>query len=108
MHDVSEVIINVDVKIITANFSPNSSACGALIYFIFISDVGEVDLVKSAALIVDKSASSRIPRRLYPGYYEVYAYDIEEGGTVEGGVGYPAWSGELFTKGEFQGRQGKV
>ncbi len=58
-----------------------------------------MDFTKSAALALNRYSSIdyRLPFNLYPGYYEIYVYDIEQTGLVETGVGvgYPAWSGDL-------------
>ncbi len=39
----------------------------------------------------------------YPGSYRVFVYDIEQDGTLENGVGYPAATTELTIEWDRQG-----
>ena len=75
-------------------FSKDSTASGALLSFVFITDSGDVDLSASFHLALDRNTSHNhtLPFDLYPGQHHVYiyAYDIEYGGTLNNGVEYPA------------------
>ena len=69
-----------------------STASGALFSFVFITDSGDVDFSKSFLLALDSISSHRhtLPFDLYSGCYAIIAYDIEQGGILTGGLGYPA------------------
>ena len=71
--------------------SENLSASGALFVFLF-NDSGGIDFSKSAYVALDRNASLlyTLPFMLYPGHFIIFAYDIEEDGTLFNGVGYPA------------------
>ena len=74
-----------------------STASGALLSFVFITENGDVDFTRSALLALDRNTSLNhtLPFNLYPGHYRVYVYDIERNGTILNGVGYPAVTEEL-------------
>ena len=73
-------------------YHDNSTASGALFSIVFITDSGDVDFSKSHLLTLDKNSSYRhtLPFDLYPGHYIMCAYDIEQGGILTNGLGYPA------------------
>ena len=83
--------------VITALYSEHSTASGALFSFVFS---GDVDFSRSFLLALDRNTSHNytLPFDLYPGHYRVYVYDIEHDGMLLNGVGYPAVTGELFSK----------
>ena len=70
----------------------HSTASGALFSFVFITESGDVDFSSSFLLALDDITSHRytLPFDLYPGRYDVFAYDIEQGGILANGVRYPA------------------
>jgi pyruvate-formate lyase len=78
---------------ITTEYSSHTTAGGALIAFILITNSGNVDFNKSPLLLaLDRNTSLRyaLPFDLYPGRYNVYVHDIEPSGTLCSGVAYPA------------------
>ena len=84
--------------IVTTKYFDHSTASGALFSFAFIiCDSGDVDFGRSFLLALDRNTSHNhtLPFDLYPGHYRVYVYDIEHGGALHNGVGYPAVTGEL-------------
>ena len=46
---------------------------------------------------IDPPTLDQLPFDLYPGQHKVHVYDIENDGTLQNGVGYPAATEELFT-----------
>ena len=74
-----------------------SNAAGALYEFIFITDSGAVDFTRSALVALNRSTSENyvLPFSLSVGQYRVFVYDIEQNGTVWGGVQYPASRDEV-------------
>ena len=91
-------------------YSEHSTASGALFSFVFITDSGDVDFRRSFLLALDRNSSHNhtLPFDLYPGYYRVYVYDIEHGGVLRNGVGYPAVMDGLFTNGMSNGKVSKL
>ena len=83
---------------LTAVYSENSTASGALFSFVFITDSGDVDFSRSFLLALDRNASHNytLPFDLHPGQYQVYIYDIEYNGTLHNGLGYPAVTEEHY------------
>ena len=82
-------------------YSEHSAASGALFSFVFVTCTGDVDFRRSFLLALDRDTSHEhtLPFDLYPGYYRVYVYDIEHGGVLRNGVGYPAVMDGIFTNG---------
>ena len=70
----------------------DSTASGALFSIVFITESRDVDFSKSFLLTLDRISSHRhtLPFDLYPGHYAMCAYDIEQGGILTNGLGYPA------------------
>ena len=83
-------------------YSEHFTASGALFSFVFITDSGDADFSRSFLLALDRNTSHNhtLPFDLYPGHYSLYVYDIEHDGTLHYGVGYPAVTEELFTRGK--------
>ena len=94
-HDISSSITllteNSQVNVMTLYFE-GSNAAGALYEFIFITDSGAVEFARSALVALNRSTSENyvLPSSLSAGQYRVFVYDIEQNGTVWGGVQYPA------------------
>ena len=99
-HDISSsatlLTENSQVNVMTLYFE-GSSAAGALYEFIFITDSGAVDFTRSALVALNRSTSGNyvLPFNLSAGQYRVFVYDIEQNGTVWGGVQYPASRDEV-------------
>ena len=83
-------------------YSEHFTASGAFFSLMFITDSGDVDFSRSFLLALDRNTSHNhtLPFDLYPGHYRVYVYDTEHDGTLHNGVGYPAVTEELFTRGK--------
>ena len=83
-------------------YSDHFTASGAFFSFVFITDSGDVDFSRSFLLALDRNTSQNdtLPYILHPGCYSLYVYDIEHDGTLHNGVGYPAVTDELFTRGK--------
>ena len=79
---------------------------GALICFIFIENGININFRRSAVVTLDKNIALdyELPFSLFQGVYQVFAYDIEEDGTLTNGVGYPAVIELLLTNGNYSGR----
>lgn len=92
-HDVIGVrITNSSIETV---FSLNSRAAGSLLTFMFISNSdSNIDFSKSVFLPLDKNTSLHytLPSQLQPGLYHISVYDIEEAGTPNEGIVYPAYS----------------
>ena len=94
-HDISSsttlLTENSQVNVMTLYFE-GSNAAGALYEFIFITDSGAVEFARSALVALNRSTSENyvLPSSLSAGQYRVFVYDIEQNGTVWGGVQYPA------------------
>ena len=83
---------------ISTLYSEGSAASGALFSFVFLTEDGGVDINRSALLALDRNTSLNhtLPFNLHPGHYRVYAYDIEQDGTLTNGIHYPAVTEELI------------
>jgi hypothetical protein len=92
-HDVVNATVletEAECMIVTsASYSDHSSASGALLSCVFITDSGDVDFSRSSLLVLDRNTSYNYSL-LYYGRYRVYVYDIEYDGKLLNGVGYPA------------------
>ena len=68
-------------------------------------DDGSVDYTKSPLIVLDRSAPRgyMLPFNLYAGSYLVFAHDIENDGTLQDGVGFPAVTRSLSARGNRQG-----
>ena len=90
---------------ISTEYTDISDARGALFRLLFINNLEEVDFSKSILLPLDRTMSTSYILAFdpYPGQYKVFVYDIESGGTLASGIGYPAISNEFVKTGNGQG-----
>ena len=91
---------------VTAFFSENSTASGALFSLVFITGSGDVGFNRSFLLALDRNTSLNhtLPFGLYTGRYLMHVYDIEHDGTLlPSGVGYPAVTNDLTVSGTSEG-----
>ena len=95
----------VGVNIQTGYFS-HSSASGALYIFVPLDVSGAADLTRAVYLALDRNTSRNhtLPFSLSGGRVAVFVYDIESGGTLASGVGYPAVDRELVISEVTQGK----
>jgi hypothetical protein len=87
------VIIRDDVILIT-EYSELSTASGAILSLVYITESG---FSRSFLLALDGNTSYyySLPFNLYPGQYMVHVYDVECDGVLPNGVGYPAVTDEF-------------
>ena len=81
-------------------YSEHSTASGALLSFVFITNIGDVDFNRSFLLGLDMSTSFDhvLSFALYSGgRYRVYVYDIERNGILSNGVRCPASAADVIT-----------
>lgn len=74
-------------------YSEGSNAAGVLYSFIDQKDVSEISSNDSMSLVfaLDRNTSRHnISLPLDPGRYKIFAYDIEQNGTISNRVNYPA------------------
>ena len=95
-HDIAEAIVRetetAEVNVITQYFK-NTSASGALYVLVYVTEDEEVDFNRSVvqALDMDSSLDDLLPSSILShGRHIVFVYDIEYGGTLLSGLGYPA------------------
>ena len=74
-----------------AVYFENSCAAGALFVIMFVNDSGAVDFTY---LALNRTTPLHYTPP-YPGQYRVFVYDIEQDGTLQNGVGYPAATTEF-------------
>lgn len=98
--NITEIGGQIEIETV---YSEASNATGVLYSFLFLEeDVNMTEMInssKSGALALDKNTSRHytFSTHLDSGKYTVYAYDIEEDGTLSNGVNYPAVSfGEFY------------
>ena len=91
---------------IRVQYNEDSEAHGALFSFVFLTEDRGVDFNRSALLALDRNTSLNFSSDfdLYPGYCEIFVYDIEKNGTLSTGIQYPAVATNLNTTGNGQGR----
>lgn len=108
-HDIIRAMVtetHSNVVVITTLYSDKSDARGALFSFVFIDDDGAVNFTHSALVTLDRTSSKHVlPFNLFPGLYTVFVYDIEQDGILSSGVGYPAVTTTLSTRGDNQSKQ---
>ena len=93
------MIVNPDHEIeISVEYFEFSSASGAFVKFVHVTDEGNVDLTKTIFTTISRNTSTAyvLLYSLSPGQYNMFVYDIEQNQTLSSGVGYPAVAYELF------------
>lgn len=88
---------------ISVHFLENSLALGCLLQVVMLNITnGEADFTKLQYLTLNKNSSLNysLPPQLSSGWYIISAYDIEESGTIQDGIAYPAFTKTCF---EMQG-----
>ena len=97
-HDVldTEIEPNSEGTDIHVQYVANTRAVGSLLLFIPFSN-RQVDFSRSAYLPLDKNLRDyTLPSQLPPESYIISSYDIEENGTLQNGVVYPAVGNTFF------------
>ena len=96
-HGVQDTIVTRNERneiTVTITYTLQSRESGALLQFIS-SDGDTLDFSRSAILALDRNTPAKysVPIDLFPGQYRILAYDIENDGTLNNGVVYPAVNG---------------
>lgn len=89
-HDIQglQMMSAMDLELAVV-YSEHSCAAGALFVFVFLNENGNVDFTQSAFLVLNRSTLLHYSPP-HAGDYLVFVYDIEQDGTLQDGVGYPA------------------
>ncbi len=97
-HDIRNATVTEEDSGITieTDYFEHSSASGALFIFVPLDDSEAADLTGAVYLALDRS-TSRNHTLPFSGRMAVFVYDIESGGKLFSGVGYPAVNRELVT-----------
>ena len=86
-------------------FDPASES-GVIVAFISDGDDPQfVNFTRSITVALDRSTSVNytLPFQLYPGQHRVLVYDVEEDGTLQEGIGYPAFDGRITASDNSEG-----
>ena len=96
--------IEDDAQTIHVQYLENTRARGSLV-LIMLTSSGKVDFSKSLYLALDRESSHdyTLSSPLSSGWYIFSVYDIEENGTVQGHIAYPAFSQNHFVMRNAQG-----
>ena len=79
-----------DEIFLTTVYSEHSEAKGALYYFVYVHENGEVDFTRSVFLVSERNVTHNHTLLPYLGEYMVFVYDIESDGILSSSEGYPA------------------
>ena len=103
-HDVSTASIEDDAQTLHVQYLENTRARGSLVLLMLTSS-GKVDFSKSLYLALDRESSRdyTLSSPLSSAWYIFSVYDIEENGTVQGHIAYPAFSQNHFVMRNTQG-----
>ena len=103
-HDVVTASIENGTQTIHIQYLENTHARGSLVLLMLTSS-GKVDFSKSHYLALDRESSRdyTLSSPLSSGWYIFSVYDIEENGTVQGHIAYPAFSQNHFVMENTQG-----
>ena len=96
-HDVSTANIDDAAQTLHVQYLENTRARGSLVLLMLTSS-GKVDFSKSLFFALDRESSRdyTLSSPLTSGWYIISVYDIEENGTVQGHIAYPAFSQNHF------------
>ena len=85
--------VDVDIRDVggvvkcTVSFCEGVAADGVLLYYLFVTEDGNVDFSKSVLQVLDRNESMNHSLVFYyDGQYQIYVYDITEGGTFASGI----------------------
>ena len=103
-HDVVAVSIEDNAQTIHVQYLENTRARGSLV-LIMLNNSEEVDFSKSLYLALNRESSHdyTLSSPLSSAWYIFSVYDIEENGTVQGHIAYPAFSQTHFVMRNTQG-----
>ena len=96
-YDAVTASIEDDVQTIRIQYLENTRARGSLVLLMLTSS-GKVDFSGSLYIALDRESSRdyTLSSPLSSGWYIISVYDIEENGTVQGHIAYPAFNQNHF------------
>ena len=87
-------------------YSGYFNATGALFNFLHLNGSEVIDFTRSSHLALERTISdTTLPYNLKSGLYRIHVYDIESGGILQSGLGYPATKKEFISSHNNQGNQ---